>query len=374
MIPSYSLENVLNQYHSLAVDSQTKKKSERPILMTETVQGERRVRLIEKRSELSLLTLILAYFGFGAASLGNVAEVLRKKKWTVQTSELISSLAYLNSKIAAVNKASLIHQVELLPLPPLSLTTLGSLEYAVHTTYQPMGFEKEASEGILDFTHVFRELGAGYVADGTGHGNISRRKRLKEYLWDKVNENFVSEYKQAKVTNLTELKAFLKSYLRKLSGFAENAGTCSTFSFAMIVNFEGEKQVVFAHVGDSALFHIKQDGTVNRLTPADPKHPACQLELGGLYSDEVPILIDSIPVQMGDRICGLTDGVVDFLPQEILYDILGNHKIGTQPLLPLINKLKTAIETTDNPNGLKFDSKDVKGSDDIAAFIFEVSD
>lgn len=365
----YSLENTLNSYHNLSINAQYKSKNERPILVIRTINGERQIHLVENRSDLSLFTRLKAFFGFGNASLKNVATVLRQRQWNNWTEQLNQSITYIDSKIAAFNKASFIQKIA--PIILLKPVVISEYNSGVSASYYLEG----PAEGILDFVHVFPEIGAAYVADATGHNKPPKHKKLKEYLWDIFNEKFVLDYKQANIKTLVELNRFLKNYLlNNLNVWAETAGTASTFSFAMIVELEGKKQVVSMHVGDSTLIHVNRQGEIKHLTPN--KDPVNQLELSAL-NHQSPVFMDVTPVEAGDKIFGLTDGITDFLPDEILNAILQHYQPANSD--SLIGRLEIAIQNLKNekevhPGKKPFNENDKNGSDDLGAFVLVVPD
>jgi hypothetical protein len=373
VLNNYSLENTIHKYHQLSTEAHNKKKLEKPILVTRTINGEKQVHIVQNRSEISLWKRVQAYFGFGEASLKNVANVLREKKWDNHSEALNNSLNYIDSKISTLNKTSLVQRIG--QIIPLKLVHVLDYNSGVSTTYHPEGSNPEQDEnGILDFVHVFPEIGSAYVADGTGHGKVDKHNQLKEQVWDEFNKKFASEYKNTVINDISQIKVFLKDHLLQLSGlFEKKAGTASTFSLAMIVEFEGRKYVVSAHAGDSALIHINRKGHINHITPSDAEHPANKIELSAL-NGKSPIFIDVRPVQPGDKIFGLTDGILDFLPAKILNSIL--QKYSPSNGINLLDQLKQAIENPQSKDNSpkKFDPKNKNGSDDISAFLLVVPD
>lgn len=366
---NYSLENTLNRYYQVSTAAKNKDKLERPILVTRTINGENQVHIVQNRSKLSLWKRVQAYFGLGEASLKSVANILREKKWDNRSEALNHSLNYIDSKISNLNKTSLIQRIR--QIIPLKLVAVLDYDFGVSTTYHPEGSNSEQDEnGILDFVHVFPEIGSAYIADGTGHGKVDKHNLL-EQIWNEFNKKFVSEYKNTVINDLSQVKSFLKNSLLQLSDSFEKVGTASTFSLAMIIEFEGKKYVVSAHAGDSALIHVNRKGLITHITPSDAKHPANKIELSTLNARS-PIFIDICAVQPGDKIFGLTDGILDFLPTKILNSILNNYSPSSA--INLLDQLKQSIENPNSKNNSpkQFDSKNKNGSDDISAFILVV--
>lgn len=222
---------------------------------------------------------------------------------------------------------------------------------------------------------MFPGLGVAYIADGTGHGDSHKRERLGQF-WNGYNQAFVTEHQKLELFQGREqVEAFLKERIWDLNKtFTAKVKTSSTFSLAMLVKINGEKYVASVHTGDSSLWHVKHDG-VDLITYNDG------FELG-LMKDS-SIFFDIRKVQEGDRIIGLTDGITDFIPKDILDGILMDGTTAEN----LLSKLKEEIERlakdhqhsdlggVDPVKGepLKIlDSENINSSDDICAFMMEV--
>lgn len=375
-LDNYSLENTINRYYQISKETQDQKKEARPILITKTIEGEERLHIVERRGELSVWKRIQAYFGFGEASLKNVAKILREKKWDIHSEDLDKSLSYIDSKICSLNKSALIQRVG--EIIQLKLVNLSQYNCGVSTTYHPDGSSEENdNNGILDFVHVIPEMGCAYVAGGTGHGEPEKRIEL-EHIWNEFNRNLPLMCKEAKFENLVNVEVFLNQQLVELSRtFKDKDGTAS-FSITMIVKFEGKSYAISAHVGNSALIHMDRKGHLTFITPINREDPANKLELPSL-EDSSPIFYSVHPVKAGDRIFGLTDGIIDFLPSKTLKSILQKFKTETND--QIIDKLKNAIEQTQSKDASskpkdkaskEFDPKDKNKSDDLSAFVLVV--
>lgn len=224
--------------------------------------------------------------------------------------------------------------------------------------------------GVLDFVHVFPELGTAYIADGTGHANPEKRVKLAK-LWDDFNTTFEDVYKRSEIFDSQEkVEKFLRERILNLSrGFEEN-GISSTLSLSMLIKINEKKYVASIHAGDSTLWHITKNSKVHRITPADAKDVTNQAELSSL--DNSRIYFDMREVESGDKIIGLTDGITDYLPEQKLYPLLLDKNNESD----LLEKLETAIvnSAADNqyPNIKPFDSKDKHKSDDISVFMMIV--
>jgi hypothetical protein len=251
---------------------------------------------------------------------------------------------------------------------PIDTVAIQAFGYGVSTTYHPENSTPELDKaGIIDFARVFPECGIAYIADVTGHGNPEKRAQL-EIVWNKFNQDFISDYK-AQAANLynDQIAQFMKNHFVKLNKEIENAGTGSTFSLAILIEIRGKKWLASSHVGDSALIHVDIGGCVTNITKAD------QLEFPSINGNS-SIQFDWREVRSGDKIYGVTDGVTDFLPREILHSILLDKDTNEVNFLERIeNAIVTSNIKEDRSKGIKeYDPKNKNRSDDISAFVMVV--
>lgn len=77
------IEDKLIQYYDLCEDAKAvgPEKSLQPILYLETVDGKKQINIKDK-SELTFIEKVLAYFGFGPASLHSVTGFLKTRKFS----------------------------------------------------------------------------------------------------------------------------------------------------------------------------------------------------------------------------------------------------------------------------------------------------
>lgn len=190
----------------------------------------------------------------------------------------------------------------------------------VDTTYHPLDKKNDpGKEGILDFAHVFEKLGTAYVADGTGHGNIEKRKPLKK-LWSNFNNEFVSRAKEIResVKTVADFKNKLKEMVFDLNKQFEEVRTGSTFTFTMLVEINGKKYAAIVNIGDAALYHVKSNGELKKIEP-DQKNKEM-----GLIPNPKLIKCEILEVESGDRFYGMTDGIADVLDEKKLEGFLKN--------------------------------------------------
>jgi hypothetical protein len=313
-----SLKSVLENYYTLSNQTQNLPKNQQPILLRRMVNGVRQLEVLSSRSELSVLQRILAYFGFGEASLGNVVQFIQENKFQAQIDKNV--LCRIDEKIIRSNAHSWVFHINaLVPVKPVTISHFGS---GATTMYHPANSTKEKDKaGILDFAYVFHEYGVAYVADGSGHGKPDNREKLVP-LWQKFNYEFMVKYpaESLKFKGQEQIEQFMKAEFMALNEKVFTIGTASTFSLAMIVEIEGKKYAASMHVGDSTLLHISKKGKADVITPRTES--VRHLELSTLHPKNSPIFFNMRPVESGDRIVGLTDGIRDFLPNEFLYPIL----------------------------------------------------
>lgn len=359
-----SLESTLDAYYDLYSKTQENKndRSQRPILLLRTANGEKTLEVLSDRSQLPFLQKILAYLGKGEASLSKVANFLREKNQEIKTPTARKALQHLDEKIVNLNTRRWLCSID----PIFTTKTMGIQSWGcgASATYH----SENGEEGVLDFVHIFPECATAYIADGTGHGNPTVRANKLEPIWDKFNRDFVSRFKSEMLGthDKAQVLHFMKSILLDINTSFEIAGTASTFSMAIIVEINQKKYVCSAHVGDSSLWH-ETKGEIHRLTPESP------LELSSL-SKNSSIHLRIKEVQTGDKIYGFTDGVTDFLPAEVLHSILCHQPIDP---LNLLEEIKTAIvhptfQRDNYVNVKKLDPTNKNYSDDIAAFVMVV--
>lgn len=352
------------------------------LLVLRTENGEKKVTVIDK-SQLSWGEAFLARLGFGNASLRNVAAFLEKRREDMIQNDTYENIkevfSSVDEKIVKVNARSWVQKIS--PLLPVKVMAVLNNSIEPMTTYEPQEEleQTKALEGILDFSHVFSNCGAAYIADGTGHSNPDKQKLLKP-VWDKFNLEFEDDYKQ-KVLNFKskeDVFQYMKEVILNLNGQIESAGTASTFSMSILVEIKGVKYAASVHVGDSDLLHVTQNGEIHYITPQN-EQIISNLELSSL-SIRSPIFLDIREVQPGDKIYGISDGISKFLKTETLHQILLDEDIEEGDLL---NRFKDAVkEDTKDLNteecrelGItKYNALDKrKGSDDISIFVMNVT-
>lgn len=360
-----SLENTLVRFYNLSTQAEKDNvnKKMQPLLVLRTINGEKQIQMIDNRSQLPLFQRILASLGFGEASLSNVANFLSTKKWS-NLDNMRDPLRLLDIKISHRNSHSWIQKIKaLLPFDILKVATYAKGE---STTYHPAGSTPaEDALGILDFSHVFPECGAGYVADGTGHGKAEKRPRLYA-IWDHFNQKFPNMYRERKFEDKDQIRQFMRGVvLQSLDVAFANIGTASTFSLAILMKMKEKNYVASLHVGDSSLLHLTKAGRLRYLTPRGSDDKINKQELSSLGTNS-PFHFAMDEVQSGDSIFGLTDGITDFLPAETLHTMLQTARTSE-------NLLKTIEDTIlEKADKATFDPQNKNKSDDISVFMMIV--
>lgn len=252
---------------------------------------------------------------------------------------------------------------------PLKIKTMGS---AVSTTYHPQGSTlEEDRKGILDFARVFPELGSAYVADGTSHGKPEKYSLLSS-VWNEFNETFKLQLQvKDRFDSKEDLKKFMQSTLTQLGKNFEKIAYDSTFSLSILLNFEDKKYAAFIHVGDSVLLCMNKEGEIEYLTPSPytDKRKEC-FQSGLAIPSSIHFGIKE--VQAGDKIYGFTDGVADFLPEDILSKILVDGKTTAQNTLERLEIGMRELDQTMYPNIKKLNPEDPHQSDDLGFFMMLV--
>jgi hypothetical protein len=169
-----------------------------------------------------------------------------------------------------------------------------------------------SDDGILDFAYADPRY--AFVADGSGHDNPTHRPALAQF-WDNFKQEVNQQLFDGKEMTLRSFQEKLKKFLQQQSDTVVDSGmTHSTFSSAwLIADAGGNPYVIIAHVGDSSLYSISNN-VVMRLTPDNTFDPANQGELG--TDIRHALLIDIIPVESGDKIIGISDGITDNFTDE----------------------------------------------------------
>lgn len=371
------IESTLVHYHELCQKAEIQKieRSHQPILFLKTVNGQREISVAEDRSQLPFIQRVLAYFGFGSASLGSVTtflqtQFLQSRKFSELKSidnKIFECFQAINRKIQIRNASHWIQKINCI----LPTVTVKIFECAASTTYHPKNLTSEQDqEGVLDFAHVFPEIGTAYIGDGTSHGKPESRKKL-EPLWREFNQTFIAAYENSKLfDSQTQVEVFLRKCTLDLSTNFETKGIASTFSLSMLIEINGKKHVASIHAGDSTLLHVTKDGAVYRIIPVDS--PANQSELSSLNDSR--IYFNMREVQSGDRIVGMTDGITDFIPEAKLDTLLKHDKTIQGNLLAKLEQAikDLAADDQEYPGITKLDPTVKSKSDDISAFMMVV--
>lgn len=167
-------------------------------------------------------------------------------------------------------------------------------------------------EEEIDFTRVIHQVGIGYVADVEGHGNTEMQTKIARIL-DSFSNNLGNELLDQKKPWIVFSPEALSSCLTKNVIWLQNAlisaGITSTFSLAALTEAKDKKCATIVHTGNSSLFHLKPTGEMCLLTP----HVSFNsFQLG----EKKGFQYETLEVESGDRIIGMTDGITKVLSMD----------------------------------------------------------
>jgi hypothetical protein len=264
--------------------------------------------------------------------------------------------------------------------------------------------------GIVDFAHVNKEIGFGYVADGTGHNNPKMAPVLNRIFTD-FNRNYQTAYKEEfgsskNPPTLENYKNLVKNQLTQLGeiihtepepvqdekpnqpGFTrlDEPSLKPAFSFAQVVKVGEDRHLISAQFSDTILLIKHKDNTYD--TTLAKKRDDVGLGDNRRKLTKAGVCEDT-PLQEGDIVYGLSDGIGEFLTMEELQELINKNTNPPELLQEIKNSIikkgnnmpvdefgRKQIDGT-SANGMGYiKGHDVKNSanhDDISLFMLEVA-
>ena len=215
-----------------------------------------------------------------------------------------------------------------------------------------------AGKGILDVVHTAPTF--SYVIDGTGHGkpkNYDKMQEVNQFMQDKLTPVLTSN----DFASTEELQAAVETAVHEVSRFTLDKGVAGTFSMAAITQVNGQKVALTFQLGDSSLFLVKKDGEMKQLTESN----GSELSRAGKGS----LVMGTHPVEGGDRIVGVTDGITDYLTENFLQTAFSEN----QEAPGIMERCMLELGKEGSPNQQhNFDSTSAGHSDDISGFVLKV--
>lgn len=213
-------------------------------------------------------------------------------------------------------------------------------------------------KGILDV--VCTAPSFSYVIDGSGHGkprNYDKMQEVNHVMENKLTPVLASN----RFASTAELQEAVEKAVLEVNGVMVEKGVAGTFSMAAITQVNGEKVVLTFQLGDSSLWLVKKDGEMKQLT---------EINNSELSSAQKGSLVMGIhPVEDGDRIVGVTDGITDYLTEKFLQTVFSeNEEAGG-----IMTRCQEELSKKSSPNQLKeFNPKKSSNSDDISGFVLKI--
>jgi len=215
-----------------------------------------------------------------------------------------------------------------------------------------------AGKGILDVVHTAPSF--SYVIDGTGHGkpkNYDKIQEINQVMQEKLTPVLASN----NFASTEELQAAVETAVLEVSRVVLDKGVAGTFSMAAITQVNGEKIALTFQLGDSSLWLVKKDGEMKQLTETNNS----ELSRAGRGS----LVMGTHPVEDGDRIVGVTDGITDYLTENFLQTAFSEN----QEAQDIVERCMLELGKEGSPNQLnKFDPKSASNSDDISGFVLKI--
>lgn len=188
-------------------------------------------------------------------------------------------------------------------------------------------------EGNLDYSHVNRHLGLGFVIDGCGH-NDPASKKIQDPLIQKFIMGYETALSTSKFDTMDAACAFIDSQLKNFAkdfnkAFGDRA---PAIMFTQIIKIGNERQLFIAHMVDTALYLNTKDDwcTDGRQTKGWWTTPPPKSDVGLGSNGHAPGEINTpqiqmLPVSPGDEIIGFTDGIGEFLMKSECFSILNSN-------------------------------------------------
>ena len=297
--------------------------------------------------ETSLFDRVLAWFGFGPLSLGNIAKFISENAQKIEQDKLSALHAKLNAKITLYNARHSYNKVSFETIKAISkcVPLITSAVAKKDKTYT------SEADGNVDFSYVDKESGFGYVLDGAGHNNTHMQCELKKIL-DTFNEKYkemIQEKKFENITDLEEFPKFLEGVFLELGSTLINnpqfVGKGYTFahqlnqpamSFVQIVRFADQSYLFSVEFKNTALLIKKADGTYDRSLLINR---GIINGLGGINPQVKQTLLNP-----GDTVIGFSSGIGEYLTLDEMEKVIDTEK-NYDNLLPSLKKCIIQIGT-----------------------------
>ena len=236
-------------------------------------------------------------------------------------------LRELNVRQYPIDSIKMIAQ-NLLSLSPAAVTESSPTSVCSYAMAEKDATYDDSEPGNVDFSYVNRDLGFGYVVDGSGHNNPQMQRVLEDILL-RFNKKYEQEIARQKFNSPEEAQAFLLRTFNELGTTLvedvrpvkgeetlANSSFQPAISFAQIVTvnkwFKKKQFLVSFELADGVLLIRKANGQFDESLVVAKEN----FGLGAVQVRAAPerILQAKVtPLEKGDTVIGFTDGIGEFL-------------------------------------------------------------